>query len=311
MLMTNFNYSVVECMNGYFMEPQNFSVNDGDGIRTVIFFAGCPLNCKWCANPESTLDFKRVSFNKETCISCGKCAKLCPGGVMIDLNSPRQRKKCISCGICVESCPTNSRKRLVRMYSDREILEIIKSQEIFYRYSNGGVTFSGGEATLQQHMLRILVNSLYDKGINMAIETSGYFDFDEVKDILARLDLIFVDIKHMDEKKHELYTGKSNKKILENIKKMRELDVPIVVRIPVIEGVNSDDINIKGTAVFVKENIKNPKIELLPYHNFAEEKYECLGLDKMSHNFIRPSNELLSHLKMIIKNEGAETVSYI
>lgn len=298
-------------MNGYFMEPQNFSVNDGDGIRTVIFFAGCPLNCKWCANPESTMDFKRVSFNKNTCIGCGKCTQICPGGLNIDLNSPGQREKCTSCSSCVENCPTGSRKNLVRMYSDTEMLEMIKSQEIFYRYSNGGVTFSGGEATLQQGMLRILVKSLYDEAVNMALETSGYFDFDEVKDILARLDLIFVDIKHMDEKKHELYTGKSNRKILENIKKMNMLDVPIVVRIPVIDGVNSDDDNIKKTAVFVRENIKNPKIELLPYHNFADEKYECLGLEKMSDNFKRPSPELLSNLKMIIKNEGAESVSYV
>jgi pyruvate formate lyase activating enzyme len=298
-------------MNGYFMEPQNFSVNDGDGIRTVVFFAGCPLKCKWCANPESTLDFKRVSFNKESCIGCGKCTQICPEGLNIDLNSTGQREKCTSCSICVENCPTGSRKNLVRMYSDIEMLDIIKSQEIFYRYSNGGVTFSGGEATLQQDILRILVNSLYDRAVNMALETSGYFVFDEVKDILARLDLIFVDIKHMNEKKHELYTGKSNKNILENIKKMNMLGVPIVVRIPVIDGVNSDEDNIKKTAVFVRENIKNPKIELLPYHNFADEKYEYLGLEKMSDNFKRPSNELLSNLKMIIKNEGAESVSYV
>lgn len=298
-------------MNGYFMEPQNFSVNDGDGIRTVIFFAGCPLNCQWCANPESTLDFKRVSFNKGSCIGCGKCTQICPEGLNIDLNSTGQREKCTSCSSCVENCPTGSRKNLVRMYSDIEILEILKSQEIFYRYSNGGVTFSGGEATLQQDMLRILVNSLYDRAVNMALETSGYFDYDEVKDILARLDLIFVDIKHMDEKKHELYTGKSNKIILENIKKMNMLDVPIVVRIPVIDGVNSDEDNIKKTALFVRENIKNPKIELLPYHNFADEKYECLGFEKMSQNFKIPSDEILSRLKMIIKNEGAESVSYV
>lgn len=298
-------------MNGYFMEPQNFSVNDGDGIRTAIFFAGCPLNCRWCANPESTQDFKRVSFNKKTCIGCGKCAEICPVGVMIDLNNPGERKKCISCSSCVDICPTSSRKKLVRMYSDREILEIIKRQEIFYRYSNGGVTFSGGEATLQQDMLRLLINSLYDKGIHMALETSGYFDFDEVKDILARLNLIFVDIKHMDEKKHELYTGKSNSKILENIKKMNMFDVPIVVRIPVIDSVNSDEDNIKKTAAFVAENIKNPRIELLPYHDFADEKYECLGISKPSDDFKRPSDELLSRLKMIIKNEGAETVSYV
>ncbi len=244
---------------GYFMEPQNFSVNDGDGIRTTIFFAGCPLRCKWCANPESH------EVNNE----------------------------------------------LVKPYCVDQILGIIKRQEIFYRYSGGGVTFSGGEALMQPNVLRAIVDNLYDRAVNMAIETSGFFQYDEVSDILKKLDLIFIDIKHMDDIKHRYFTGKSNETILENIKRMNELNIPVVVRIPVIVGVNSDNDNIIQTVKFVKKHLDNSKIELLPYHNFGDEKYEKLGIQKPSRDFKRPSSERIIELKKLIKDEGVEVVSYL
>ena len=295
---------------GYFMEPQNFSVNDGDGIRTTIFFAGCPLHCKWCANPEGLENVKRVSFHVESCIGCGKCTLVCPVNVDINLNLPKEREKCISCGKCIEVCPTNSRRRLIRQYTVDELLEIIERQEIFFKYSNGGVTFSGGEATMQQDVLRELVNRLYDKAINLAIETSGYFEFEDIKDILQKIDLIFIDIKHMDDEKHKLYTGVSNKKILDNIKRFSELKNNVVVRIPLIEGVNGYEENIISTARFVKKYITNPKIELLPYHNFGDEKYEALGLNKPTRDFKRPSDKKINELMDLIKKEGVKIVSY-
>jgi pyruvate formate lyase activating enzyme len=243
---------------GSFMAPQNFSVNDGDGIRTIIFFAGCPLRCKWCANPE---------------------------GLYIDNN-------------------------LVYKYSVEQILKIIERQEIFYRYSGGGVTFSGGEATLQKDMLREMVNKLYDRGINLAIETSGYFEFEEVKDIFKKLDMIFIDLKHMDDMKHKAFTGVSNEKILYNIKKLNEINDNVVVRIPLIEGVNADEENILKTAKYVKANIKNPKIELLPYHNFGDEKYDVLGIEKPSREFKIPSVKLVKELNQLIQTSGVEVISY-
>lgn len=295
---------------GYFMEPQNFSVNDGDGIRTTIFFAGCPLHCRWCANPEGLEDVRRISFNAEACIGCSKCALNCPEKVGINLNLSEERAKCISCGRCVECCPSGSRKKLVKRYAVEDILEIIKRQEIFYRYSGGGVTFSGGEATLQQDVLRVLVNNLYDRAVNLAIETSGYFEFEEVCDILKKMDLIFIDIKHMNDNKHKEFTGVSNEKVLDNIKRLNELDANVVVRIPVIEGVNADGINIIETAKFVKANIKKPKIELLPYHNFGNEKYEALGIEKPSGEFKIPSPDLMDELKNLIKAEGVDIISF-
>ncbi len=244
-------------IRGYFMEPQNFSVNNCNGIRTVIFFAGCPLRCKWCANPESHVNLNKISQEEE----------------------------------------------LIHCYSSEEILSIIEKQRIFYR-------FSGGEATFQVDMLRELVYKLYDKAIDLAVETSGYFDFDEVKDILEKLNLIFIDIKHMDDEKHKFFTGVSNKEILKNIGRLQELNVDIVVRIPVIDGVNSDKDNIRKTAIFLKDSIKEPKIEFLPYHSFGDIKYEALGKEKPSRDFRTPSDEYLNELKKIVEDEVVEVVSY-
>lgn len=253
-------------LSGYFMEPQNFSVNDGNGIRTLIFFAGCPLRCKWCSNPESHINLK-----------------------------------------VTEDCNQNP---YVHYYSTQDLLDIVEKQLIFYRFSGGGITFSGGEATLQQDILRELVNILYDKGIDLAIETSGYFNFHEIKDIFEKLNLIFIDIKHMDDKEHISFTGVSNKIILENIKHLDSLNIPVVVRIPVIVGVNSQLDNIRKTAKFLKENIKDPQIELLPYHSFGDEKYEALKRDKPSRDFKTPSNEALKEIRKVIEDEGVRLVSY-
>lgn len=300
----------MDSIYGYFMEPQNFSVNDGNGIRTIIFFAGCPLRCKWCSNPESHTSFKKVAYYEKTCVMCGRCAQICPQGVGINLNTPLEREKCKVCGACVTECPTKSRKNLIYNYSSEEILNIIEKQKIFYRHSGGGVTFSGGEATMQVDILRELVYKLYDSAVDLAIETSGYFDFQDVKDILEKMSLIFIDIKHMDDNKHKFYTGVSNKKILKNICRLNELEVPIVIRIPVIEGFNADVENIRKTAKFVRENIKVPKMELLPYHSYGDSKYEALGLKKPSTQFKTPSENYFKDLHDIIESEGVHVVSY-
>ncbi|ABR48150.1 glycyl-radical enzyme activating protein family [Alkaliphilus metalliredigens QYMF] len=297
-------------VSGYFMELQNFSVNDGNGIRTVIFFAGCPLKCQWCSNPEGYTSSNKVAYYKKICMKCERCIQVCPYKVGMDLNSPLERIRCKSCGICVKLCPTNSRKNLIYYYNTEQILKMIEKQEIFYRYSGGGVTFSGGEAALQADILRDLVCKLYDKAIDLAIETSGYFNFDDMKDILEKLNLIFIDIKHMDDKKHRFYTGLRNTKILNNILRLNELKVAVVVRIPVIDGVNSDVENIRRTAKFVKSNIDMPKLELLPFHSFGDSKYEALSLEKPSRHFKTPSQEHLRKLYEIVESEGVEVVSY-
>ncbi|MCR3955031.1 MAG: glycyl-radical enzyme activating protein [Gudongella sp.] len=251
-------------MKGYFMEPQNMSVNDGNGIRTLIFMAGCPLRCQWCSNPES------------------------------------------------QGSPANSRGRgsLVREYWLDEIMEIIERQRIFYRFSGGGVTFSGGEATMQLEILDEMSMLLYDKAIDMAIETCGYFDFQAVKRVMDRMSLIFIDLKLFNGQAHRKFTGMDNALILENIRKFGEMDYQIVIRIPLIEGVNTDQENISHTADFISKHIKKPKVELLPYHSFGDEKYRDLQLELPSREFKAPDKSSINEIRKIFKSKGIEVVKY-
>lgn len=243
---------------GYIFDIQNMSVNDGDGIRTAVFLSGCPLRCRWCANPEG-----------------------------FEVHSPDAKG-----------------------YSVAEVLDVIERQRIFHRFSGGGVTFSGGEATVQHGFLDALSQRLYDRGVSMALETSGYFDFECVKGILGRMDLIFVDLKHMDDGMHMAHTGVCNKVIKDNMERLNRLGVQVVVRIPVIVGVNADFNNIRASARFVKDTFDDPKIELLPYHRLGDGKYHGLGLDEPSELFGVPDGSLLAELREIVEAEGVTCVRY-
>lgn len=295
---------------GYFMDIQPFSVNDGEGIHTNIFLAGCPLKCLWCANPESQSDFNRISYDTRICTNCNLCAKECPNGISTKLNTDSARKSCIECKKCVLVCPTGAKRTLVNKRTLSDIAEEVYKHNIFFRYSGGGVTFSGGEPFYQIDVLKKLTNKFYDDGISLSIETSGYWNWDTAKYILSKMDLIFVDIKVMDNKKHKYFTGKENTRILENIKKISKLGINTVVRIPLIKGVNSDIENITQTSRFVGEVFENPKIEILPYHRFGEGKYEALFLKKPPKYFARPTEKEIKDIEKIIESYGIEIVSY-
>lgn len=230
-------------MGGYIMQLQNFSVNDGEGIRTIIFMAGCPLRCAWCANPEGQT-----------------------------LQNP-----------------------MTRWIETGEILTEIRRQAIFYRFSGGGVTFSGGEATAQPVFLRELVDALYDEGFDLAIETCGQFDFDALVPVLRKMNLLFIDLKHIRSDLHRKFTGLGNELILENIQKADALGIPMVVRIPTIIGVNADDGTMKDAFTFLREKAPHASLELLPYHRFGEEKYGQLGMQPPDAHFGVPAREQLAH----------------
>lgn len=243
---------------GYLMQMQNFSVNDGTGIRTTVFLSGCPLRCQWCANPE--------------------------GQTLIN---PMTRYVTVS-----------------------EVMKEISRQLIFYRHSGGGVTFSGGEPTVQERFLRTLVFECYDMGISLALETCGYFPFDSVQDILEKMDCIFLDIKHLDEALHLAYTGEKNSLILSNIKEVAALNTELIIRIPAIVGVNATKEHLKDVFSFMKVQCPNAKLELLPYHTFGNEKYEALGLPLLSEAFSAPSKEQLKAFSQLAGSYGIEVVSF-
>lgn len=198
--------------------------------------------------------------------------------------------------------------KYVKIMSVEEVAKEVARYQIFYRYSGGGITYSGGEPFFQEDFLRGLVENFYSKGVHQGVETSGYFNFERLEDVILKLDHIFLDIKHMDPGRHRELTGLSNDLILENISKIARLKKEVVVRIPLIKNINDSRSNIEKTAEFLARNFQRPRIEILPYHNYGKDKTLDLGLDFV--DFERPDLEDLNRVKSIISRVGVELVDY-
>ena len=291
------------------MQIQPFSVNDGEGIRTNIFMAGCPLRCRWCSNPEGFEQKELIGWYKRRCIGCGACAAVCPQGIGIGMED---RSRCIACGACVKACPGEARARMVTLMDADDVIREVMKHRLFYSYSGGGVTFSGGEATSQPEFLDYVSRELYDSGISIDLESCGYFDFDLVRQSLERMDLIFMDLKHMDPEEHRKYTGMGNERILENIARLGSLrEKPeIVIRIPVIGGANNSEENIAASAAYVHDVLPEAKMELLSYHSLGKIKYEATGIPFDQDGFYTPDKEEMKKLRGIAAAHGPKIADY-
>ena len=296
------------------MQIQPFSVNDGEGIRTNIFMAGCPLRCSWCSNPEGFSQKELIGWYQRRCIGCGACASACPQSIDIDM---KERGSCIACGACVNVCPEEARTRMVTLMDADDVIREVHRHRLFYSYSGGGITFSGGEATSQPEFLDYVSGELYDAGYSIDLETCGSFDFEKVRPSLERMDLIFMDLKHMDPEVHKKYTGVSNELILSNMAKLRSLSHPdgqgipeIVIRIPVIGGVNNSEENIAASASYVHEVLPSAKMELLPYHSLGRIKYEAIGLPFRQDEFYTPDKYEIEKLRNIVEAQGVIITDY-
>lgn len=293
------------------MQIQPFSVNDGEGIRTNIFMAGCPLRCKWCSNPEGFIQKELIGWYRKQCIGCGACASVCPKGIGIDMGAAAEDgsagfDKCVSCGACADVCPEGARKYMVSLMDANDVIKEVQKHRLFYSYSGGGITFSGGEATSQPELLDYLSRELYDSGYSLDLESCGYFDFEKLRPSLERMDLIFMDLKHMDPEVHREYTGVSNELILENIAKLGTLSQApdVVIRIPVIGGVNNTEENIAASAAYVHDVLPAAKMELLPYHKLGVIKYEAIGMPFDQDGLYTPDKEEMKKLRGIAAAQG-------
>lgn len=271
-------------LSGLVFDIQKFAVHDGGGIRTLVFLKGCPLHCRWCSNPESLAGKPEIIFVANNCIACGECLKVCGKGA-IQQGEPGcegltiDRDKCTLCGRCAKYCYAGAINIIGRYLSVAELMAIVERDRKFYEQSNGGVTFSGGEPTAQPEFLKAALCELQERGIHTAIETSSYVPWDTYASILRHVNLVLTDIKHMDDTEHRRLTGVSNQLILDNLRAVSSLGIPMKIRLPLIPGSNDDEANLGRTADFVAGLQSLQSLDILPYHRLGEGKWRQLGVE--------------------------------
>lgn len=289
----------------YVFDVQKFCIHDGPGIRTNIFFKGCALNCKWCANPESQSFEKDLFINAAKCIGCMKCSQACMNGAFYERNSQCMfdRSKCVSCGECVKVCYAGARKIYGKEYDVEDLIEEVESDETFYRTSGGGVTFSGGEPALCPDYVEIIAKYFQDKKISTAIETCGYAPWENYKRILPYIDYVLFDIKIWDSEKHKKYCGKSNELIFENLDKIVKTN-NVTIRMPIIPEINDSEEELRSIGEYVKSLGKVNKIHILAYHNMATGKYDGLGREYTLPDIMPPTDEHMKWIKSVFEEYG-------
>lgn len=288
---------------------KRYAINDGPGIRITVFFKGCFLNCAWCHNPESISAKKQKLYTASKCIGCASCVaactldacKLTPDGIITDPDL------CRLCGDCVEACPTKAIEMSGQSREIAELVDIIESERAFFESSGGGLTVSGGEPLRHPDFLIDLLDACGERGIHRVLDTTGSSPTETLLKVAKRTELFLYDLKSMDPVIHKKYTGSSNQQILHNLKALAETGADIIVRIPLIDGVNADEDNMEKTAAFVAGLAGEKKpVNLLPYHGIAAKKYEKLGGVYDAGEMSEPSEEQQQKAIEIFKAHGLE-----
>lgn len=287
---------------------QKYSIHDGDGIRTTVFFKGCPLKCKWCHNPETQNFKKQILTNREKCTGCGSCILVCPNHAirLVDGKAVTDHEKCNGCGTCVKNCLSNIREVAGKEYTVKELVKELKKDEMFYEESGGGVTLSGGEVMcMDMDYIEALAKELHRQGITVTIDTCGYAPYDNFKRILPYVNTFLYDIKAMDREVHKEFIGVDNTLILENLEKLSEDNARIYIRIPTIKGVNADDESMKAVIDWLlAHKIKVAQVNLLPYHNTGSSKYGRLEKTYDGEMLETPTGEEMEHFVALFQNAG-------
>ena len=270
----------LRAVTGTVFDIERFSIHDGRGIRTVVFLKGCPLHCAWCANPESNRPGPQLGFFADKCAFCKKCAEICPNGEVFLREGRVDWDHCVGCLKCVNTCLYEARVAYGKIMTAGEVVDRVSRDRVFYRNSEGGVTLSGGEVTMQPEFAAAILALCQAEGIHTAIETTGFCTWERFAPILAHTDQLLYDFKNMDASRHKTYTGVDNRQILENACRAAETVWDMVIRWPVIPGFNDTDENAATMAAFLTQNMpKVKRVDLLPYHSAGKSKCERIGKD--------------------------------
>jgi pyruvate formate lyase activating enzyme len=296
---------------GLITDFQRFSIHDGPGIRTIVFLKGCPLHCLWCSNPETVSPEPEIMLIPHNCIGCGRCMEECPGkciqsaeGIVSDID----RDYCLlpECGRCQHICNANAINISGRFLTVSEVMDIVERDREFYERTGGGVTFSGGEPFAQPAFLREAAREAKVRKLNTAVETCGFVAWETMNSVLEFLDLVLYDIKHMDPERHLLGTGVFNGLILENIRRMDSMGIPIRARLPLIPRYNDTEENIKATASFISSLSNLEALDILPYHRMGEPKWGQLDRSYKLHGVKPHSKEQVFELADIARGYGIQ-----
>ena len=281
----------IEETAGTIFDIVKFSTHDGPGIRTAVFFKGCPLHCWWCHNPEGQFRVAQLVYREERCIRCFSCVEACPNQAIkiLDGTPTLLRNACRLSGLCVRVCQTKAREIAGKRVKVSDVMEEVEKDEIFYDESGGGVTFSGGEPFMQPIFLQSLLEACKERGIHTAVETCGFVNTETLIASRPYVDLYLYDLKVVDNGAHQRFTGVSNETILKNLGQLSHSHDHVIVRFPIIPGVNDNDENVLRLGEFVSSLRSVREIDVLPYHELGIEKYKRLGMTNRM-----PKVELLS-----------------
>lgn len=293
-------------VTGSVLRIEKSSIHDGMGLRTVVFLKGCPLRCLWCSTPESQAREPGKGYNREKCTMCGVCIDACPAEALsADEAGGRivtDKSRCVRCFACVKKCPASAMLSYGIRMTAKEVVAEIAKDEIFYYHSKGGVTLSGGEPLDQADFVREILSGCAAHGIHRAMETSFLASRNVVETILPHLELLYVDLKHIDPIAHTRITGAGNEIILENIVRAGKsrLEFGMIVRMPIIPGINDDDADIERAGAFIGGLGKVRAIEILPYHRLGTEAYRNLGMEYRLSSVAVPDMEYMEKIAAML-----------